>query len=272
MRAAFVKLDILQDRGQPPGELTPEAMEVLRPLAESGLVTIVVDPQPRERPAFPPGEEESVTFLRCPHRPGEDCGCWEPEGGLLQEAAARLNLRLSECYLVCDAPTDVALAYALGCRPFLVLGERTIDELYGDQEPPYKDFPMARDLTTALAYILHEEEIARRLGPFPRVPPPLPEERMGPAVPAIRASDLGRWLFVLVLAGLWLSLGMAYILVNIYRVQPLPEIFYYLTLQFIPRLYRGLLFLASGTTLGVFAFRRLAAFMATNASRKGKSP
>lgn len=268
-RAAFVKLDVLTDGGRSPGELTPQALKALAPLAERGLLTIVVDPEPREAPTSAP-PDEGVVFLRCPHRTGEECDCWEPEGGLLREAASRFDLRLEECYLVCDAPADVALAYALGCRPFLVLGERTISELYGDQEPPYKDFPVARDLATALSYLLHEEEITRQLGPFPRVPPALAEERAGPAMPTITARDMGRWLIVLVLAGLWLSLGIAYILVNIYRVQPLPEIFYYLTLQFIPRLYRGLLFLVSGAVLAVLAFRQLAAFMATNASRKGR--
>ncbi|HID85786.1 MAG TPA: hypothetical protein EYP55_00205 [Anaerolineae bacterium] len=267
-RAAFVKLDVLPDGGRSPGGLTPQALEALTPLTERGLFTIVVDPEPREAPmSAPPGE--GYAFLRCPHRPGEECDCWGPEGGLLREAASRFDLRLEECYLVCDAPTDVALAYALGCRPFLVLGDRTIGELYGEREPPYKDYPIARDLATALSYLLHEEEIARQLGPFPRLPPALVEERVGPAMPTINARDLGRWLLVLVLGGLWLSLGIAYILVNIYRVQPLPEIFYYLTLQFIPRLYRGLLFLVSGTLLAALAFRQLAAFMATNASSNG---
>jgi hypothetical protein len=267
-RAAFVKVDVLPDGGL--GEVTPEALEALTPLAQRGLLTIVVDPEPREEPTSAP-LGEGYTLLRCPHRPGEECDCWEPEGSLLREAASRFDLRLEECYLVCDAPTDVALAYALGCRPFLVLGERTIGELYGDGEPPYKDYPIARDLATALSYLLHEEEMTRQLGPFPRIPPALVEERARPAIPVIRARDLGRWLIVLVLAGLWLSLGIAYILVNIYRVQPLPELFYYLTLQFIPRFYRGLLFLVSGAVLAVLAFRQLAAFMATNASREGKS-
>ena len=267
-RAAFVKLDVLPNGGQATGELTTEALTLL---AERGLLTIVVDPEPREAPTpVPPGE--GYTLLRCPHRPGEECDCWETEGSLLREAASRFGLRLEGCYLVCDEPTDVALAYALGCRPFLVLGERTIGEIYGDQEPPYKDYPIARDLATALSYLLHEEEITCQLGPFPHVPPALVEERAGPALPTISARDLGRWLLVLVLSGLWLSLGIAYILVNIYRVQPLPDIFYHLTLQFIPRFYRGLLFLVSGAVLAGLAFRQLADFMATNASREAKSP
>lgn len=51
-----------------------------------------------------------------------------------------------------------------------------------------------------------------------------------------------RWLILLFAGITILSLGFAYLLVNIYRQQPLPAIFYYITLQFIPRLYRALLF------------------------------
>lgn len=51
-----------------------------------------------------------------------------------------------------------------------------------------------------------------------------------------------RWLLLLMAGVTSMSLGLAYLLVTIYREQPLPEVFYYLTLQFIPRLWRALLF------------------------------
>ncbi|MDI7274804.1 MAG: YvcK family protein, partial [Anaerolineae bacterium] len=62
-----------------------------------------------------------------------------------------------------------------------------------------------------------------------------------------------------------LSLGLAYLLVAIYRQQPLPEIFYYLTLQFVPREWRALLFGVIGLVavgLAVYRLNRslLAAF------------
>ena len=62
-----------------------------------------------------------------------------------------------------------------------------------------------------------------------------------------------RWLFLLLGGITFLSLGIAYLLVTLYRQQPLPEIFYYVTLQFIPRLYRGLLFGLVGSTMVVIA-------------------
>ncbi len=51
-----------------------------------------------------------------------------------------------------------------------------------------------------------------------------------------------RWLLLLTLGITGISLGFTYFLVNIYRQQPLPAIFYYLTLQFVPRLARAALF------------------------------
>jgi hypothetical protein len=58
--------------------------------------------------------------------------------------------------------------------------------------------------------------------------------------------DLGRWLTFLVLGAVGLSLGIAYLLTHLYRVQPFPEFVYYITLQFIPRPVRGALFIAWG--------------------------
>lgn len=49
----------------------------------------------------------------------------------------------------------------------------------------------------------------------------------------------------------FLSLGAAFAFTWIYRNVPLPDFFYYLTLQFLPHLYRGLLFILLG--LGVLA-------------------
>ncbi|MBC8249515.1 MAG: YvcK family protein, partial [Anaerolineales bacterium] len=51
-----------------------------------------------------------------------------------------------------------------------------------------------------------------------------------------------RWLLLLMLGITCISLGFAYLLVNIYRQQPLSAVFYYLTLQFVPRLARAALF------------------------------
>ncbi len=58
-----------------------------------------------------------------------------------------------------------------------------------------------------------------------------------------------RWLVVLLAGITILSLGAAYLAVEIYREQPFPAFVYYLTLQFMPRVARAVLFGALGIIL-----------------------
>lgn len=69
--------------------------------------------------------------------------------------------------------------------------------------------------------------------------------------------NIKRWLVLLFLGVTVLSLGFAYFLVNLYRSQAVPPVFYYITLQFIPRLYRALLFGAIGVGMIVIAVYKL---------------
>jgi phosphomannomutase/phosphoglucomutase len=57
---------------------------------------------------------------------------------------------------------------------------------------------------------------------------------------------LKRWLLLLLVGIVFLGLGLAYLQVHLYRTYPVPEFYSYLTLQFIPRTYRALLFAALG--------------------------
>jgi len=66
-----------------------------------------------------------------------------------------------------------------------------------------------------------------------------------------------RWLFLLGLGITCIGLGFAYLLVNIYRQQPLPTFFYYLTLQFLHRLVRAALFAGLGLVAVVVAVVQL---------------
>ncbi len=66
-----------------------------------------------------------------------------------------------------------------------------------------------------------------------------------------------RWLLLLFIGITSLSLGTAYLLVGIYREQTLPAFTYYLTLQFIPRLLRAVLFGAAGIGLVLFSVWKL---------------
>ncbi|MBC8263254.1 MAG: hypothetical protein H8E47_03915, partial [Anaerolineales bacterium] len=66
-----------------------------------------------------------------------------------------------------------------------------------------------------------------------------------------------RWLLLLMLGITCIGLGFAYFLVNIYRQQPLPATFYYLTLQFAPRLVRAALFGVLGLVAVMIAVAQL---------------
>jgi phosphomannomutase/phosphoglucomutase len=66
-----------------------------------------------------------------------------------------------------------------------------------------------------------------------------------------------RWLVALFLGILLLSLGFAYVLVHLYRTAPFPSWVYYLTLQFIPHVERGILLGVIGVSLVAVSFFRL---------------
>lgn len=66
-----------------------------------------------------------------------------------------------------------------------------------------------------------------------------------------------RWLVLLTLGLVLVTLGLAYMLVHLYRTQPFPEYVASLTLQFIDRPVRGALFVTGGAALLILAFWRL---------------
>ena len=199
--------------------------------------------------------------------------------GLVWSAAARFSLRPEQCYLLGDSPADVVTATAAGVRPVVILGERTIEQVFGRAELD-TDFPMTADLLTAVQYIQVEEDIARQTGQARVASVPVPSdlllsadverwasltvysararelaERTGRT--RVQRSDIVRWLFLLSFGALGLSLGIAYLLTHLYRVQPFPEFVYYLTLQFIPRAFRGVLFILIGSAVIGLAVRSI---------------
>lgn len=65
-----------------------------------------------------------------------------------------------------------------------------------------------------------------------------------------------RWLVLLLFGIALMGLGIAYILKEAYLQAPLPGAFYYLTLQFMPRWMRGLLFITlSLSTVGIAVYK-----------------
>lgn len=66
-----------------------------------------------------------------------------------------------------------------------------------------------------------------------------------------------RWLLLMMVGLVSLSLGLGYMLVQVYRTQPFPDFVGDLTLQFIDRPIRGLIFMLLGALLTLIAFWRL---------------
>lgn len=216
-------------------------------------------------------------LITCPHAGKGECACWGPQGGIFWAPAVEFDLRLNECYVLADSVADVASAYAVGARPLIVLCERSIGAILGNL-PDHKDFPIASNLTTAVSYIEVEEEIARQLGhtrtPAHSAPPDEIAQAPATTLPLIKATspvaqgvqarlrkarvqmrDLTRWLSFFVLGALGLSLGIAYLLTHLYRVQPFPQFVYFVTLQFISRPVRGALFILLGALIIWVALR-----------------
>ena len=73
----------------------------------------------------------------------------------------------------------------------------------------------------------------------------------------IPGLHIKRWLGLTLLGLVVLALGLAYLFVEIYRSVPLPFEASYLTLQFLPRWLRGILFAAAGVAITVYAVWRL---------------
>jgi uncharacterized cofD-like protein len=68
-----------------------------------------------------------------------------------------------------------------------------------------------------------------------------------------------RWLLLMILGMALIGLGIGYVQVQIYREADVPEIFYFLTLQFLDRWVRAILFGGAGVaafTVGFFFFNR----------------
>ena len=69
--------------------------------------------------------------------------------------------------------------------------------------------------------------------------------------------EIKRWFGLAVLGMVLISLGVAYIVVHVYRVQPLPEVFTTITLQFIERPVRGAILFALGIVCMIVGFLKI---------------
>jgi len=99
----------------------------------------------------------------CPHHPAagigvyrQDCNCRKPKPGMLEKAAAELNIDLRESFVVGDKISDLEAGLAVGCRNILVhtgYGQESENEFSGAAwQPEY----VADDLLEAARWILKQ--------------------------------------------------------------------------------------------------------------------
>ena len=212
-------------------------------------------------------------LIVCPHKGSQDCACWDETPALLALPQMQFGLDMSRSYLIADGMAEVEAAYGAAVRPMLLLGERSVVEVFGDRHEK-KDCTNVPDLTTAAHDITLEDEIIVQLGTGRPAGQPMDADDVLLLAPGrlplvvltsdvarglvervlktkAQLRDIGRWLTFFVLGALGLALGVAYLLTHLYRVQPFPQWIYYITLQFISRPVRGAIFVALG--LGVMA-------------------
>lgn len=283
MKAVFLMRECVLP-GRTAEVASDDARAALRALAQGDLFTVLLDcgsdgPLPSSAAAARLGAAVEAAGGRadavvwCPHTADAGCGCWAGHPGLIQEAASRFDLQPNECYLIGASLNDMAMAMAAGVRPIMYLNGKRIGEILGDRSA-YKDFPIARELVQAVDYVFAEERATAQLGRPRQMVTPAPSEETAhslagaPVVtPVSRAAiavnrrmrlrprEVARWLSFLIVGGVWLSLGIAYLLTHMYREQPFPEVAWYITLQFIPRLARGVLFILTGVAVVLLASR-----------------
>jgi D-glycero-D-manno-heptose 1,7-bisphosphate phosphatase len=92
----------------------------------------------------------------CPHRPEDRCTCRKPEPGMLLQVADEMDIDLSQSYLIGDAATDLIAGQLAGCRTFLVLTGRGLQQLL----PAFRSvdrFTITLNLMGAATYIFQAE-------------------------------------------------------------------------------------------------------------------
>lgn len=154
-------------------DLLPEVGPALDQLAGAGLVVVVVSNQPAAakglatKAVLDAVHQRVVALLGthadtisqwryCCHHPEaanpalRKCDCRKPKPGLLLDAAADLDLDLTQSWIVGDADRDIAAGAAVGCRTLLIDYPGSEDRRQGSTEPDLN----APDLPTAALAIL----------------------------------------------------------------------------------------------------------------------
>lgn len=99
----------------------------------------------------------------CPHPVDGGCACRKPNPGMLQEAAKRFNIDLSQSWMVGDRMTDVVAGLAAGCQSILLQNETT-----PPMDPAYpKPENICSNILTASQLIVKRYKEAREKSGLP---------------------------------------------------------------------------------------------------------
>lgn len=150
--------------------ILPDVPEAIRRLNEKGFKTVIITNQAAvARGMITEAEmreinERIIALLEvegakidatyyCPHHPDftGPCECRKPKPGMVQKAAADLDIDLKASFLIGDAKRDIDAGKAAGCRTILVLtgyGKRDVNVA----EPDY----VKGDLAEAVKLIVEE--------------------------------------------------------------------------------------------------------------------
>ena len=97
-------------------------------------------------------------LIYCPHRPEDECDCRKPKPGMLLQAAAEMGIDLTQSYLIGDATSDIQAGQRVGCRTFLVLTGRGVEQSIPALHSAERHFvTIASDLREVADHILQAE-------------------------------------------------------------------------------------------------------------------
>jgi D-glycero-D-manno-heptose 1,7-bisphosphate phosphatase len=181
MRAVFLDRDGVICENRPDHvknwdefQFLPGAKNSLAALSRLGLAVVVVTNQAVIGRGIVPASTvddihrrmmaEVATFggridrvVYCPHRPEENCGCRKPKAGMLLQVANEMGIDLSRSYMIGDAASDLLAGQLAGCRTFMVLTGRGLQQLVPAFHSVKRQFTITRNLMGAITHILKAE-------------------------------------------------------------------------------------------------------------------
>jgi D-glycero-D-manno-heptose 1,7-bisphosphate phosphatase len=172
-------------------KLLPRVPEAIRLLNDMGLKVAIVSNQPgiakghMKLEMLKSFERIMLTTIRtaggcidrvyyCLHHPEATvtklrrrCRCRKPETGLLEQAAADLQVSLDECYMIGDGIPDLLAGSHAGCRTIFI-GRWKCEICQFTEAPSVRPAFVAKDLWEAANFIRTETSGTRQATPLSR--------------------------------------------------------------------------------------------------------